>query len=122
MLFRSLRATRETELMAKFPLKDVTRWIGNSERIALAHYAMTSDEAFQNATTSRSVVASVVASQGNQEPRSNPQEKTEIAKTQQKTARDGAVGFPDVAIKGDEWALRDSNPRPSRCKRDALTN
>lgn len=78
-LFQNLRASRETKLMATFPLKDVTRWIGKSECMALAHYAMTSDEAFQNATTSRSVVAS----QGNQEPRSTHQEKTEIAKTQQ---------------------------------------
>lgn len=92
-LYQNLRATRETELMAKFPAKDVANWLGNSVGIAMAHYAMATDEAFQNATTQQSVIALVVASQGNQEHVSNHQEKSEIAKCQQKTAPEGAALF-----------------------------
>ena len=36
----------------------------------------------------------------------------------------GPVKAHEVARwrKAGQWALRDSNPRPSRCKHDALTN
>jgi integrase len=108
-LYQNLRATRETELMAKFPAKDVASWLGNSVGIAMAHYAMETDEAFQNATKMESVVASVVASQGNQQPHSNHHQKPETSKNQQKTAPDGAARFADGAIKDGKWALRDGN-------------
>ncbi len=45
-LLQNLRATRETELLAKYPTKDVTSWLGNSPTIAHKHYAMATDEAF----------------------------------------------------------------------------
>ena len=32
--------------MAQFPAKDVTSWLGNSEPVAMRHYAMATDEAF----------------------------------------------------------------------------
>ncbi len=41
---QNLRASRETELMARFPQKDVTSWLGNSPRIANKHYAMVMQE------------------------------------------------------------------------------
>jgi len=40
-LFQNLRATRETELMAMYAIKDVSSWLGNSAPIAMKHYAMT---------------------------------------------------------------------------------
>lgn len=49
-LFQNLRASRETELMAKYPAKDVSSWIGNSVPIAMKHYAMATDESFHSAT------------------------------------------------------------------------
>jgi len=33
-------ASRETELLARFPSKDVSAWLGNSVPVALRHYAM----------------------------------------------------------------------------------
>ena len=36
--FQNMRASRETELAAAFPLHVVTAWIGNSARVAAAHY------------------------------------------------------------------------------------
>ncbi|MGB7347313.1 MAG: tyrosine-type recombinase/integrase [Pirellulaceae bacterium] len=49
-LFQNLRASRETELMARYPAKDVASWLGNSEPTAMKHYAMATDEAFQAAS------------------------------------------------------------------------
>lgn len=48
-LFQNLRASRETELMARYPVKDVASWLGNSTPVAMKHYAMATDEAFQAA-------------------------------------------------------------------------
>ena len=49
-LFQNMRATRETELMARFPIKDVSSWLGNSAPIAMRHYAMVTKESFQAAS------------------------------------------------------------------------
>ncbi len=48
-LFQNLRASRETELMAKYPAKDVSSWIGNSVAVAMESYAMPLVESFQRA-------------------------------------------------------------------------
>jgi integrase len=42
-LMQNLRATRETELLAHYPAKDVTSWLGNSPEVANRHYAMTGE-------------------------------------------------------------------------------
>lgn len=49
-LFQNLRASRETELMARYPAKDVASWLGNSVPTAMKHYAMVTDEAFRAAS------------------------------------------------------------------------
>jgi integrase len=45
-LFQNLRATRETELAARFPLYVVTAWMGNTEAVAAKHYLSVRDEDF----------------------------------------------------------------------------
>lgn len=49
-LMHNLRASRESELLEQFSPKDVFLWIGNSEAVAMKHYAMTRDETFARAT------------------------------------------------------------------------
>src|SRR5690606_8303678 len=55
-LFQNLRASRETELLASFPIHVVTAWLGNSPKVALEHYAIVRDDdyakAVQNAVQS----------------------------------------------------------------------
>jgi len=48
-LFKSLRASRETELAAEYPLHVVTAWLGNTPRIAQKHYLMVRDDDFARA-------------------------------------------------------------------------
>lgn len=43
-LFHNLRATRETELAADFPLHVVCKWIGNSIQVATRNYLQVRDE------------------------------------------------------------------------------
>ena len=48
-LFHNLRATRQTELTAEFPLHVVCEWIGNSKLIAQEHYLRVTDGDFEKA-------------------------------------------------------------------------
>ena len=48
-LFQNLRASRETELVEKFPIHVVTGWLGNSPDIAHKHYLQTHEEHFKRA-------------------------------------------------------------------------
>ena len=48
-LMQNLRATRETELIALYPIKDVASWLGNSAPIAMKRYAMTMQSSFERA-------------------------------------------------------------------------
>ncbi len=50
-LFQALRATRETELAAVLPLHVVTAWCGNTPKVALQHYLMTTDDHFEQASS-----------------------------------------------------------------------
>lgn len=48
-VFHNLRASRETELLDDFPIKDVCAWIGNSQAVAMKHYAMRREDSFYRA-------------------------------------------------------------------------
>ena len=48
-LFHNLRASRETELAREYPVHVVTAWLGNTPKIALKHYLMTTEADFQKA-------------------------------------------------------------------------
>jgi len=50
-LFHALRASRETELAAEYPIHVVTAWLGNTPRIAMKHYLMATESDFQRAAT-----------------------------------------------------------------------
>ena len=48
-LFHNLRASRETELSQEFPIHVVTAWLGNTPKIAMKHYLMTTEADFRKA-------------------------------------------------------------------------
>ena len=48
--FQALRATRETELAAVLPLHVVTAWCGNTPKVALGHYLMTTSDHHEQAS------------------------------------------------------------------------
>lgn len=49
-LFHNLRASRETELAASYPIHVVCEWIGNTAAIAAKHYLTVREEDYQRAT------------------------------------------------------------------------
>ena len=48
-LFQNMRATRQTELSAQFPLHVVCAWLGNSAPIAQKHYLQVTEQHFAEA-------------------------------------------------------------------------
>ena len=56
--FQALRATRETELAAVLLLHVVTAWCGNTPKVALGHYLMTTSDHHEQASELDVVVKS----------------------------------------------------------------
>ena len=50
-LWHALRASRQTELAASFPIHVVCQWLGNSRLIAQEHYLLTTDADFHKAVS-----------------------------------------------------------------------
>jgi len=48
-LFQNLRASRETELVRSYAVHVVTEWLGNTPKVAMKHYLMTTDDDFEAA-------------------------------------------------------------------------
>ncbi len=89
-LFQNMRSTRQTELMEIHPTQTVCAWLGNSEKIALSHYAQVRDEHFDKAAAKDDLVARATAAaarvtqkaaqQASERPRKAPQaELSEVA-------------------------------------------
>lgn len=77
-LFHNMRASRQTELLAEFPAADVCDWLGNSQAIAMKHYAMATDDSFQKAiccSTGCSISADQQVSEDSS-PREKPSENS----------------------------------------------
>ena len=109
-LFHNLRASRETELAADFPIHVVCAWIGNSALIAAKHYLQVTDDYFERAAKSDA--------QGVQNAMQQPAAKsrTELkGSTEDRTgcgvALESAKGAKEY--KAIKYAWRDSNPQPT---------
>ena len=48
-LFQNLRASRETELVERFPVQTVVEWLGNTPTVAMRHYLMVPKSHFDKA-------------------------------------------------------------------------
>jgi integrase len=69
--FQNLRATRETELAAVLPLHVVTAWCGNTPKVALSHYLMTTSDHHEQASS-----LDVVVKQADEKAARNPARST----------------------------------------------
>ena len=72
-LFHNLRATRETELLEEYPAHVACEWIGNTEAVAMEHYAQVTDAHFEKAIQAqRKAQQSAAESGGTAVNRSEP--------------------------------------------------
>jgi hypothetical protein len=112
-LYQNLRASRETELAAVYPLHVVCAWIGNSTLIAQKHYLQVTEEDFRRGAQSGAESGAVGVQKAVQQPaapdRTNSQALpealgiTSVSETVREAAR---------ICELDEYAWRDSNPQP----------
>jgi len=142
-LFVNLRSSRETELLAVYPVADVCRWFGHSPAVAARFYAQSrseiADRAAKEPTIKVEVKADLAGAQVGtigsetgtkmgpvtdcQEGSKKLQECSENQKTQGKQADLTARGVKKGSLDGTpQWTILDSNQRPPRCQRGALTN
>lgn len=118
-LFQNLRATRETELAAVYPLHVVCAWIGNSTLIAQKHYLQVTEEDFRRGAESGAVAVQNAVQQPSAPDRSVSQDLPEVigVASVSETVRDAAK---NCDIK--EHARRDLNPQPAVPKTAALSS
>ena len=94
-LFQNLRASRETELAERFPLRVVTDWLGNSPNVAMAHYLSTTEDHFQRAAKSGAVALQNPVQQETAPDRTGPQDTPEVL-VGCEFMRDGAGRYEDM--------------------------
>ena len=124
-LFSNGRKSAITDLLAAgHHVADVAAWVGNSPAVIWDYYAMATEENRRRAAAGgmgEKVVhddACVPIRVPNQEVGPKRPEPSAPQNTDKKKPAES----PRHGENAGEWALRDSNPRPSRCKRDALAN
>ena len=115
-LFHNLRASRETELAATYPLHVVCAWIGNSQRIAAKHYLLVTDDYFQAAQLATGVGAAPGESGAKSGAATSRNGSHAVASSSEACSQGDAVR--DVATACDlmheqKYPWRDSNPRPA---------
>lgn len=112
-LFQNLRASRETELLAEYPAKDVVAWLGNSVAVAMEHYAMETDEAFQRAMREGATRTKAHQNAHQSDAVSgilgDSSSETVHEKTAETIVNDGASGFVSVGDNDQRWAIQNSN-------------
>jgi integrase len=89
--FQNMRASRETELAALYPLHVVCTWIGNSMLVANKHYLQTTEEDFRRAAKSGAVALQNAVQQPAAPSRTDSQDSMEV-KAGCEVVREGATG------------------------------
>lgn len=118
--WHNLRASRQTELAADFPLHTVCAWIGNTKAIAAGHYLQVTDADWTRATGQRARRCGGVSGDAESDARAT-QNPTQHASASFGTGRkespetlDFAGNLPEPAdvcraAPKDQWAIQDSN-------------
>ena len=119
--FNSLRASTETDLMDQYGLRRACQWSGNSATTAMKNYALVRKSDFDDfgalgKSDAKSDARNVIDAKSDAELASiekhGPKENQQKKHCRELESSDSAF----------QWALRDLNPRPPRCKRGALAN
>ena len=105
-VFHALRASRETELAAEYPIHVVTAWLGNTPKIALKHYLMATDSDFQKAVQNPVQLTTKTVQNAVQQPsagrRTTPQNDTSPCNTRACAVQCDSVRFPAGIISGED--------------------
>ncbi len=70
--FQNLRSSRETELVQTHPVHVVTAWLGNTPKVAMAHYLQVRDEDFETATKTTRIPTQQPSADARNGPQATP--------------------------------------------------
>jgi len=73
-MFHNLRSSRKTELLESFPVHVVALWMGHDAKVCLKHYAQTTDDHFDRATSGAESGAPVAQNRAQQRDAGNRRE------------------------------------------------
>jgi hypothetical protein len=119
--FHNMRASRETELAAEYPLHVVCEWIGNSALVAQKHYLQVTQADFERASQAGGAESGARTAQNaaQHDARTISHDHAEISEMPEESP----VWSEKEAVRERErYARRDSNPQPSAPKADALSS
>lgn len=123
--FQNCRASRVTELHRKHGSKAATEWIGHTKAVALSHYMMTMEADWQEAvatpTPTPPGVSGHHSGQNGVIKRDKPQCDDTVYKGRIER-KANKTGLLKQNTQSKQWAQVDSNYRPRRYQRRALTN
>lgn len=104
-LFHNLRATRETELAAEFPIHVVCKWIGNSIQVASRNYLQVRPEDFSKASGNE-VQHKVQRTMADDPGQERTSEASDIRPRKQKPIEQPKTLDSRMGL---NWTLQDSN-------------
>jgi integrase len=94
-IFHNLRASRQTELAAEFPVKAVCDWVGNKLTVAAEHYLQVTDMDFERAAKSGAVALQSAVQHGTAPPCMDTKNVPEVQKACE-NVRDGATYYKSL--------------------------
>lgn len=101
--WHNLRASRQTELAATFPLHTVCAWIGNTKAIAAGHYLQVTDADWARATGGEKAAANPATSAAaNEATDTRPQNSTRAQKSEKPHEKQGLLAERDIACDAAE--------------------
>src|SRR5262249_45065918 len=103
-LFHNLRASRQTELVERYPIHVVCAWLGNTAAVAAEHYLQVTEDHFQSA-------AQIPAQSATE---TGCQEKTALPAEMQKAVAGNGFLLKSIPVNTYNYPQGDSNPCLSR--------
>lgn len=93
-MFHNLRASRETELVERFPIQVVTQWLGNTPSVAMRHYLMTTDAHFAAAIATGAKAAQNPAQQAHADARDGSHDQS--GQSKKLSVKRGSANFSEL--------------------------
>jgi hypothetical protein len=110
-LFQNLRASRQTELAAIYPLHVVCAWLGNNALIAQKHYLQVTDDYFDSAAGKDSAPDSAFSTETAQNTAQH-RARTKHGRNEKTPEIPGFSSEITDTLGVKSYAWRDSNPQP----------
>ena len=111
-VFQNCRSTRQTELGQQFPSHVVTKWLGNSEKIAEQFYLQVTDEHFKQALIQPEAESEAIDAESKQKPKQHTCAR--VSRNQKKTSKSRVIALAGLGSRYEQVPVRGLEP-PRGC-------